>query len=407
MKNLLFITLAMLLSSCSLLYGKLGGDFDYKPNEYEKLPKHVKDFVEKSYDGIDLKKLRDTHLHIVGLGNSRSGIWVNPDMQDWYNHLSKYNRFNVYISASGVDDKSQADEQYVARLVELMTYQPHFIPAYALAFDYHYKLDGTKDLTHSEFHVPNEYIWKLSQEHPVNFKMVASVHPYRKDAIQELEKWAARGVKFVKWLPNAMGIDPANKKVIPFYKALKKYNMTLITHAGEEKAVEGDKFQELGNPLRLRHALDLGVDVIISHAASRGKCEDLDNGGVQAECSDLFWRLFKEKKYEKNLFTDLSALIIYERLSEPLIEMIENKQFHSRVMYGSDYPLPAINWIYRTTDLVEKGFITEEEREILNEIYSINPLLFHFVALRTVRHPKTGEKLTNEAFEMPARLLKK
>ncbi|WP_412470988.1 amidohydrolase family protein [Halobacteriovorax sp. RT-2-4] len=407
MKNLLFITLAMLLSSCSLLYGKLGGDFDYKPNEYEKLPKHVKDFVEKSYDGIDLKKLRDTHLHIVGLGNSGSGIWVNPDMQDWYNHLSKYNRFNVYISASGVDDKSQADEQYVARLVELMTYQPHFIPAYALAFDYHYKLDGTKDLTHSEFHVPNEYIWKLSQEHPVNFKMVASVHPYRKDAIQELEKWAARGVKFVKWLPNAMGIDPANKKVIPFYKALKKYNMTLITHAGEEKAVEGDKFQELGNPLRLRHALDLGVDVIISHAASRGKCEDLDNGGEQAECSDLFWRLFKEKKYEKNLFTDLSALIIYERLSEPLIEMIENKQFHSRVMYGSDYPLPAINWIYRTTDLVEKGFITEEEREILNEIYSINPLLFHFVALRTVRHPKTGEKLTNEAFEMPARLLKK
>lgn len=407
MRHLLVIFLLSLLTSCSVLYGKLGGDFKYRPDEYGKLSKKVRDFIDKSYEGIDLKKLKDTHLHIVGLGNSGSGIWVNPEMKDWFGNLKKFNRFNVYMTASGVDEEDQADEQYVERLIDLMKNQPHLIPAYTLAFDYHYRKDGTKDLHHSEFYVPNEYVWKLSQQHPDEFKMVASIHPYRKDALKELEKWAWRGVRFIKWLPNAMGIDPADKRVLPFYRMMKKYNMTLISHAGEEKAVEGDKFQELGNPLRLRHALDLGVDVIISHAASRGKCEDLDNNGVEAECSELFWRLFHEKKYEKHLFTDLSALIIYERLGKPLEEMIANESLHDRVMYGSDYPLPAINWIYRTSDLEDKGYITSEEREILNEIYSINPLLFHFVALRTVKDPKTGKKLSNRAFEMPDRLLKK
>ncbi len=407
MKKILLFVILLTLSSCSLFYNKLGGDYDYEASEYNKLPKKVRDFIDKSYEGIDLKKLKDTHLHIVGLGNSGSGIWVNPIMKDWLGHTKKYINFNVYITASGVNDPEHADEQYVERLLELQKYQPHMIQSYALAFDYHYKKDGTRDLEHSEFHVPNEYIWKLSKEYPKNFKTVISIHPYRKDAVRELEKWAKKGVRFVKWLPNAMGIDPADKSVMPFYKMMKKYNMTLISHAGEEKAVEGDKFQELGNPLRLRHALDLGVDVIISHAASRGKCEDLDNGNIQSECSELFWRLFKDKKYDKNLFTDLSALLIYERLSQPLEEMIENDQFHHRVMYGSDYPLPGINWIYRTSELEDRGFITSEEREILNEIYSINPLLFHFVALRTVRHPKTGKKLTNQAFEMPLKLLNK
>lgn len=33
----------------------------------------------------------------------------------------------------------------------------------------------------------------------------------------------------------------------------------------------------LGNPLLLRRALDMGVKIIVAHVASEGECDDLDN----------------------------------------------------------------------------------------------------------------------------------
>ena len=67
-------------------------------------------------------------------------------------------------------------------------------------------------------------------------------------------------------------------------------------------------------------------------------------------------------------------------------------------MNGSDYPLPAINWIYRTSQWKDQGYITDSERESLNQIYHYNPLLFDFVSKRTLHHPKTGMQLRPEIF---------
>lgn len=48
-------------------------------------------------------------------------------------------------------------------------------------------------------------------------------------------------------------------------------------------------------------------------------------------------------------------------------------------MFGSDYPVPCINMVVQTSALVKWGYITQEERALLNEIYDFNPLLFDFV----------------------------
>ena len=75
--------------------------------------------------------------------------------------------------------------------------------------------------------------------------------------------------------------------------------MVLLTHAGEEFALESHGQQYLGNPLLLRKPLDCGVKVIIAHCASAGQNADLDhpqNG--QLDNFDLFIRLMKEKKYK-------------------------------------------------------------------------------------------------------------
>jgi len=402
MKKLILISSLLLLSSCSLLYNKLGGDFDYEPEQIEeKLSPEAKKMVAEAFEGIDEKKLHDMHFHVVGLGNSGSGIEINPRMKMWWKHLGKYNRYNVYMSASGVKDPEKADEQYIDRIIRLNKHMPMRVKTHILAFDRHYNTDGTVNEEHTEFYIPNDYVWSIHKKYPEYFVPVMSVHPYRKDALQELEKWARKGVKYIKWLPNAMGMDPSADRLIPYYQMMKRYKMVLLSHAGEEKAVEGEAYQALANPLKIRKPLDMGVKVLMAHLASRGKCKDYDNDNKVVDCFDLFWRMFHNKKYEGLLYSEVSSLLIYERLGKPLDMILANPKFHRRVGYGSDYPLPAINWIYRTSDLLEKGYITEREKELVDEIYRINPLLFHFVLSRIVKHPKTGQKFTAEAFAKP------
>jgi len=47
---------------------------------------------------------------------------------------------------------------------------------------------------------------------------------------------------------------------------------------------------------------------------------------------------------------------------------------------------------------VDEGLVTEGERELLNEIYDFNPLLFDFVFKRTVRLPGRERGFPPEVF---------
>ena len=49
-----------------------------------------------------------------------------------------------------------------------------------------------------------------------------------------------------------MGIDPSDPQCDPFYEQMKQLDLVLLSHGGEEKAVEAKEDQKLGNPLLLR-----------------------------------------------------------------------------------------------------------------------------------------------------------
>ncbi len=234
--------------------------------------------------------------------------------------------------------------------------------------------------------MPNEYVWSLARDNPA-FVPGVSIHPYRKDALTQLDFWAGRGVRHVKWLPNAMGMDPADPLIIPYYKKMKKLGMVLLSHAGEEKAVEGEKFQDLGTPLRFRLPLGLGLRVVMAHCASLGDNEDLDHPGRRLPSFELFLRLMGEKKYEGLLFGEISAMTQINRAGPALVTLLRRPDLQPRLVNGSDYPLPAVNFLIGTRSLARAGFISDEQRSALNEIYEINPLLFDFVLKRTLHAP--------------------
>jgi predicted TIM-barrel fold metal-dependent hydrolase len=298
-----------------------------------------------------------------------------------------------------VSDEDNADPQAAARLAALVASIKDHGKHRLLAFDKNYRKDGSVNLEKTEFYVPNEYVFELAERYPDLFVPNISVNPYRPDAVEELEKWARRGARIVKWLPNAMGIDPSDPKCDSFYQKMKELDLILLSHGGEEKAVEAEEDQKLGNPLLLRRALDHGVKVIVAHCAGLGTNEDLDSQeGKKIDNFDLFMRLMDETRYSGLLFGEISAMTQFNRSGKPLQTMLAREDLHDRLVNGSDYPLPAVNLLIRTRPLVKKGYITRTEGDSLKEIYDFNPLLFDFVLKRTLRLPGTSRGFPASVF---------
>jgi predicted TIM-barrel fold metal-dependent hydrolase len=382
----------------------IAGAFTRQPEELKSgISTKAGDLIKRSSDDIDPARLIDYHTHVAGIGKS-SDAFVNPKMLGWRHPFHRL-KFEVYLSAGAVTDAAQADAQIVARLTRLITNIDGHGKHRLLAFDKNYHRDGTVNLAKTEFYVSNDYVFTLASQHPDCFEPAISVNPYRHDALTELERGAKRGARMVKWLPNAMGIDPADELCDPFYQKMKELGLVLLSHGGEEKAVEAREDQRLGNPLLLRRALDHGVKVIVAHCAGLGDNRDLDSPQrSRVPNFDLFLRMMDEKRYEGLLFADISAMTQYNRAGRPLTTIIQRGDLHERLVNGSDYPLPAINALIRTSTLVKRGYIAKEERACLNEIYDYNPLLFDFVLKRAIRTPGTEQRLPASIFMANAAL---
>jgi predicted TIM-barrel fold metal-dependent hydrolase len=366
---------------------------------YKELSFGANQLINDAFKGLEDRKTIDYHTHIVGTGAGNSGNFVNKEMQS-AKYPIKHLKFNVYKNAAGIKNTKNADAEFLKTLVNRIKSIPNHGKYCLLAFDKNYHENGTENLKKTEFYVPNEYVFKIAAQYPDLFIPVISIHPYRKDALLELEKWHKKGGRMLKWLPNAMSIDPSSEKCRLFYLKMKEKGIVLLTHAGEEKAVEAEDDQKLGNPLLLKFPLDLGVKVIIAHCASLGQATVLDSKGKEIKRNnfDLFLELMNQKKYEGLLFADISAMTQYNRMGVPLLTMLNNTAMHKRLVNGSDYPLPAINIIIRTSLLEKAGYITKTERKYLNEIYQFNPLLFDFVVKRTIKSPILNRKFANSVF---------
>lgn len=353
--------------------------------------------VAEAVNGLDFSRVWDTHVHLIGIGDRAGGLWVNPDMMSWSSPLMHL-QFKFYLDGSCTGEVD-VDDRFIARVRQLMANLPVGMKVMLLAFDYYHDERGLQDKKRSFFHTSNEYAASVAKSHPDKFEWIASVHPYRANSIELLEQAALSGARAVKWLPEAMGIDPASPKCIPFYQAMQRLELPLLSHAGHETAVgtEGDRGS--GNPLLLRTALDQGVKVIVAHCASLGAATDLDQGdkSMTRPCFDLFFRMMGEKQYEGLLFGDISAMLQLNRLDQPIKSLLLKEEWHQRLMNGSDYPLPGILPIIPMNRIVRMGLVSEAQSTVLREIRRYNPLWFDFVLKRMLRWQ--GKAFGNSVFE--------
>ncbi len=406
------------------LANKIGGNFG-KDTDLTHLSPNATKLVNDMFQG--LTPVYDTHTHIIGTGTNDSGCWVNPSMTSWRHPVMKM-KYKVIKSACTIDDNDTTDEQYVQRLVTLIreirkvwptAWAKHFI----LGFDHFHDEQGNTRVEKSGMYIPNDYIFELCNRFPDCFLPCPSIHPYRVDAVAELQRCYDRGARMIKWLPNSMGMDPASPLCDPFYDKMKDLGLVLLSHTGKEHSVDaGGMDQQLGNPLKLIRALDHGVKVIAAHCAGEGCDHDNEEhpeahggflnklkglvGKAQTHETDsykLFFRMMDNPKYEGLLFGDISATTLFKRVGPSLDTILDKPNIHNRLTNGSDWPLPAVSVLIQTSKLHKMGYVDKEEMKILNEIYEYNQLLFDFVVKRIIR-TKDGGKYSNGVFEWNALL---
>lgn len=353
------------------------------------------ELIAAAREGIDASQCWDCHVHLLGLGDSGGGAWVNPGMREWM-HPLLYTQYRFFLNAACVDESLEVDNDYVKRLLADQAGLAAGTRLMLLAFDYAYDADGRRLDESSHFHVPNNYARDVARRHPGHFEWTASIHPYREDALSALEQAARDGARAVKWLPPSMNIDPASPRCDAFYETLARLDLPLLSHGGVERAVHVPDAQKLGNPLRLRRALDHGVRVIVAHCASLGEGEDLDAGGAASKVApmlanfELFARLMEEPRYEHLLYGDVSAMTQLNRIGAPLDAVLDRDDWQHRLVNGSDYPLPGVFPLFSMTAMVKRGYINKHQAETIRAIRFHNALLFDFVLKRSIRYAGKG-----------------
>jgi predicted TIM-barrel fold metal-dependent hydrolase len=201
--------------------------------------------------------------------------------------------------------------------------------AVVLAFDAVHDEAGRLDADNTHLHVTNDYAIEVCRRHP---KMLfgASVHPYRKDAVAEVERCIAAGAVLLKWLPIVQDFNPADDRCIPVYECLAHHKLPLLSHTGGERSLPTPN-PAVADPALLLPAVRRGVTVIAAHCGTRS---------VPGETDYLptFTRMARE---HENFFGDTAALCLPTR-SYAFPHLLADPIVREKLVHGSDWPIPSI-----------------------------------------------------------------
>jgi len=240
-------------------------------------------------------------------------------------------RFLLWKHGLDANNPLQANQKYIDDLLQELRKSLYVGQVVLLGMDGVYDSIGHLDWNATEFLISNDYVLGMAKAHPSEFLAGVSINPRRRDAIDELSRCVEAGATLVKVLPNAQQFDPADKRFKPFYRAMAQYKIPFLSHVGYEFSLIG-KDQSVGDPERLRVALEEGVMVIAAHACSYGLM-------FYEKFYPTFLELVEKYPY---FYADISALTLPNRC-RMLLKLRDNPELHARLLFGTDYPLSVFH----------------------------------------------------------------
>ncbi|MFM7742988.1 MAG: amidohydrolase family protein [Verrucomicrobiota bacterium] len=264
----------------------------------------------------------DGHVHLVGNGLGGSGCWLRLDGM-WHRLLGEVMRRTIGLEAKATSP--EFDQSFVRHLVGLLA-GSSLDAALLLAQDEVYDEEGRK-LDFGSFYVPNEYLFRVCARHPV-FVPAVSIHPGRKDALEELERCLAAGARALKLLPNCQNVDCSSPRYEEFWRRMAAAELPFLCHTGGEMTVPviNRAYQD---PRILRRPLELGVKVIAAHCAGNSHFFDPNYFGELVTLMDEFPRLY----------ADTSAL--NSPIRSGVLRQVRESGRLGRFLHGSDFPVPV------------------------------------------------------------------
>ena len=236
-------------------------------------------------------------------------------------------RLKLGISFFRADE--EVEREIAAKLVQTVAGTPELDAAVVLAFDGVRDADGRFDHNRTDLYVTNDYAAELARTHP-RLLFGASVHPYRPDALAELERCVAAGAVLMKWLPVVQNIDPADDRCLPFYEALAHHRLPLLCHTGGEVSLPAP-YMQYASPDLLVPALERGVTVIAAHCGTRST-------PFETDFVPAFVRLANEFEH---LHGDTAALNTPMR-SYAYDSILTDDAIRKKLVHGSDWPIISL-----------------------------------------------------------------
>lgn len=274
----------------------------------------------------------DFHVHVVGTGagSSGSGCWYRPK------GLTKLGA-PFLVKSVGLttrDLKGPDFDRIYAEQLRNYVRTSSLDRAVLLAHELPYAEDGTPLPERASFYVPNDYVLKLARENP-EFMAAVSIHPSRKDALEELEKCIEGGAVALKCLPNVQGIDWNAPRHTRFLERMAEAGLPLLAHTGSERTMPVMD-AKLASPRMLTRPLEIGVTCIAAHCGTGMMLIDPDYLDVFDEMTRRFPKLYGDNSALAALNFRLRPSALKRLTSGPLAE---------RVLHGSDIPVPVSGFL--------------------------------------------------------------
>lgn len=292
-----------------------------------------------------LRKI-DCHVHLIGDGSSGSGCWLQ------LRSIAHRLMAQILVRTAGLPPsalREGLDAQLEQCLVERVR-DSSLDAVVLLAQDQPYRSDGTPLPEKGAFFVPNNHLLDVCARHPDLFIPAVSIHPARRDAMDELERCLAAGVGILKLLPNCLNVDYSDPRYQPFWERMAASRMLLLSHTGGELSLPVIN-PKLADPRLLRYPLDCGVTVIAAHCAGRSGLWDADYTAILLEMFEKWPRLYGDNSA---LCSPLRCHTLPAILPEPV---------RHRIIHGSDFPIAVSGFGPWRMGLIDRKTWRQSRRE--------------------------------------------